>query len=150
MKYVNTPTVERSIEEIFTTTCEYFNIDLKKIRSESRKRELVNARSIASYISYVYYNHDQTKIAEFTKRERTFVNHSKDTVENLISIEFYSTRREVKDILAKLEFVQEDYDYKVEVTNLRAEIYNIKKELRELKIKLRLKEEEKISKYVWE
>lgn len=83
------------IEEI---VCDYYNLELNEIQTTSRKREVVQARQIAMYLSRKLTNKSLACIgAEIGKRNHATVLHACKTVEGLIDID-KSYRKSVESI----------------------------------------------------
>lgn len=77
---------EISIEKVQNTVCEYFNITKEDILSKSRKRNIVQARQIAMYLSRNLLNCSLSTIgAELGGKDHATVMHACSTVSDMIS-----------------------------------------------------------------
>ncbi len=94
---------EITVESIQKLVCEYFRIDPQLFLSSSRKRELVQARQIAMYLSR---NHTKSSLASIGlqtgKRDHATVLHAYNTVCDLIDTD-RSFRKYVVDIEKQLK-----------------------------------------------
>ncbi len=78
------PKRELTIDYIVTMICGRYKISTEKIKSKNRKRELVEARQIAMYLTSKHTSLSLKSIGEyFNKRDHTTVIHSKNTVMDL-------------------------------------------------------------------
>ena len=97
-KLVTTNRPELTIERIQKVVCDYFKIDNEPFLSPSRKRELVQARQIAMYLSR---NHTKNSLAaigmQTGNRDHATVMHAVNTVCDLIDTD-RSFRKYVSDI----------------------------------------------------
>ena len=95
---VGEETNEMSISKVQQLVCEYFNITEEALLSKSRKRQIVQARQIAMYISRNQLNCSLTTIgAELGGKDHATVMHAISTVSDLIETD-KSFRRYVSDI----------------------------------------------------
>ncbi len=90
---------ELSIDRICTTVCEYFNIGREVIVSNSRKRQIVQARQIAMFLCRnMIYNCSLSTIgAEIGGKDHATVMHACNTVSDLMGID-KTFRKYVTDI----------------------------------------------------
>ncbi len=94
---------ELTIDEIQKTVCEYFKINTELFLSSSRKRELVQARQIAMFLSRNLTNNSLATIGSQTGgRDHATVLHAYNTVCDLIDTD-RSFRKYVTDIEKKLK-----------------------------------------------
>jgi len=94
---------EITIEQIQKTVCEYFKINHELFLSSSRKRELVQARQIAMFLSRNLTNNSLSTIGSLTgRRDHATVLHAYNTVCDLIDTD-KSFRKYVTDIEKKLK-----------------------------------------------
>ena len=94
---------EISIDKVQTTVCEYFNISREMLLSKSRKRNIVQARQIAMYISRNMLNCSLTTIGtELGGKDHATVMHAISTVSDLMSTD-KSFRKYVSDIEKMLQ-----------------------------------------------
>jgi len=97
-KLVGKSKIEFTIEHIQKVVCDYFQIDNEPFLSSSRKRELVQARQIAMYLSRSYTKNSLAAIGLQTgKRDHATVLHACNTVCDLIDTD-RSFRKYVVDI----------------------------------------------------
>ena len=84
-KLITANKVEISIPEIQKTVCNYFKITPEMLLSKSRKRELVQARQIAMYLSKNLTNNSLTTIgAQTGGKDHATVLHACKTVRDLM------------------------------------------------------------------
>jgi chromosomal replication initiator protein len=98
-KLVNTPRKEVSIDEIKKTVCEFFELTHEKLLSNTKKREIVQVRQIAMYLSKNYTKNSYTQIGEqIGKKDHTTVLHACKTVKNLMDTDkaFKKTMQELE------------------------------------------------------
>lgn len=89
---------ELSIDKVQQTVCEYFNITRETLLSKSRKRQIVQARQIAMYVSRNMLNCSLTTIgAELGGKDHATVMHACSTVSDLMSTD-KTFRKYVSDI----------------------------------------------------
>ena len=87
-----------TIEKVQKAVCEYFNITLDTLLSKSRKRQIVQARQIAMYMSRNLINCSLATIgAEIGGKDHATVLHACTTVSDLMTID-KSFRQYVTDI----------------------------------------------------
>lgn len=89
---------ELSIDKVQQTVCEYFNITRETLLSKSRKRQIVQARQIAMYVSRNLLNCSLTTIgAELGGKDHATVMHACTTVSDLMQTD-KTFRKYVSDI----------------------------------------------------
>ena len=94
---------EITIDRIQKIVCDYFKIDSDKFLSSSRKRELVQARQIAMYLSRNHTNNSLASIGSLTGgRDHATVLHAYNTVCDLLDTD-RSFRKFVVDIETQLK-----------------------------------------------
>ncbi|MDR1582198.1 MAG: chromosomal replication initiator protein DnaA [Prevotellaceae bacterium] len=88
-----------SIDEIKKTVSEYFEITVEKLLSNTRKREVVQARQIAMYLSKNYTKYSATQIgAQIGGKDHTTVLHACKVVQDMMD-----TNKEFKKYMQELE-----------------------------------------------
>jgi chromosomal replication initiator protein len=84
-KLVNTVKRDISIDEIKKTVCEFFEMSHEQLLSNTRKREIVQARQIAMFLSKNYTKYSAVQIgAQIGGKDHTTVLHACKTVQNLM------------------------------------------------------------------
>jgi chromosomal replication initiator protein len=102
-KLVNIEPVSITIEKIRDTVCSHFNLELAAILTQSRKREVVQARQIAMYLSKQYTKHSLSAIGHgIGNRDHATVLHACKTVCDLMSTDKHF-KTNVQEIEAKLK-----------------------------------------------
>ena len=97
-----TPTVN-TVEKIRDAVCEYFDLPVEAIATKSRKREVVQARQIAMYLSKQHTKNTLAFIGEaIGKRDHATVLHACKTVSDSIEID-KNFRKSIQDIEQKLK-----------------------------------------------
>lgn len=77
--------VDISIEIITKIVCEHFNVDVNKVREKTRKKEAVEARQVAMYLSKELTNSSLKTIGlHFGGRDHSTVIHSVNTISEMI------------------------------------------------------------------
>lgn len=77
-----------SIGDIQQAVCEYYNLEIEDIQTQSRKREVVQARQVAMYLARKYTKNSLASIgAQIGNRNHATVLHACKTVEDLIDID---------------------------------------------------------------
>ncbi len=95
---VGEPESDMTIEKVQKAVCEYFNISRDTLLSKSRKRQIVQARQIAMYMSRNLINCSLASIgAELGGKDHATVLHACTTVSDLMTID-KSIRQYVSDI----------------------------------------------------
>ncbi len=90
---------ELSVDYIMETVCNHFGVDVDILQTNTRKREIVQARQIAMYFSKSLTNSSLSAIgAKIGKRDHSTVLHAFKTVNNLIE-----TDRDFKNQLQTIE-----------------------------------------------
>jgi len=102
-KLVSITPVSISMEKIREVVCSYFNLELETILTQSRKREVVQARQIAMYLSKQYTKHSLSSIGNaIGNRDHATVLHACKTVTDLMSTD-KNFKSNVLEIEAKLK-----------------------------------------------
>jgi chromosomal replication initiator protein len=84
-KLVNNVKRDISIDEIKKTVCDFFEMSHDQLLSNTRKREIVQARQIAMYLSKNYTKYSAVQIgAQIGGKDHTTVLHACKTVQNLM------------------------------------------------------------------
>lgn len=92
-----------SIDFINKIVCEHFNIDENKIRDKSRKKEFVNARQIAMYLSKEMTNSSLKTIGlHYGGRDHTTVIHACNSISDSIDKDVY-LKESIDNIKNKIE-----------------------------------------------
>ncbi len=93
-----------SIEKIQDIVCKHFSVPMDVLHSKSRKREIVQARQIAMYLSKVYTKNSlQTIGQEIGSRDHATVLHACKTVNNLRDTD-KTFKANLKELELKLKF----------------------------------------------
>lgn len=88
-----------SVQSIQETVCKYFNLDQSAIQTNSRKREVVQARQITMFLSKKYTDCSFSHIGKIVgKRDHATVLHACKTIKDQIEInkDFRSTVEEIE------------------------------------------------------
>ncbi|NTU95824.1 MAG: chromosomal replication initiator protein DnaA, partial [Bacteroidales bacterium] len=102
-KFVSKNKIEISVGKIQKIVCDYFKISSESFLSQSRKREFVQARQIAMYLSRNLTNNSLASIgAQIGGRDHATVLHAYNTVKDLIDTN-RSFRKYVSDIEKQLK-----------------------------------------------
>ncbi|GMO33479.1 MAG: chromosomal replication initiator protein DnaA [Candidatus Azobacteroides pseudotrichonymphae] len=91
-----------TLEKIQNIVSSYFKVNIDQIHSKSRKREIVQARQIAMFLSKKHTDHSYSLIGEqIGKRDRTTVLHACKSVQNNLDLSkrFRSTMRDIEVFL---------------------------------------------------
>ncbi len=103
-RIVNVTPKINTVEKIRDTVCEYFSLSVDSISTKSRKREVVQARQIAMYLSKQLTKNSLSSIG-FTigKRDHATVLHACKIVTDLMDIDknFRSSVKEIEEKLKK-------------------------------------------------
>jgi len=98
-KYVKNTNKEISIKHIQKIVCDYFNIDIEAINSNSRKRDVVQARQLAMYFAKKHTNESLNIIGlQCGNKNHSTVVHACHTINNLIE-----TDKQFKSYVDELE-----------------------------------------------
>lgn len=93
-----------TLEKIQDVVSNYFKIDLNVIHSKSRKREIVQARQVAMFLSKKYTDYSYSHIGNIVgKRDHATVLHACRTVQDTLDIDksFRSTMKDIEELLQK-------------------------------------------------
>ncbi|MBE7176128.1 MAG: chromosomal replication initiator protein DnaA [Mucilaginibacter polytrichastri] len=94
---------EISMEYIQKLVCEYFEVPVDMVKSQTRKREIVQARQISMYLSKAHTNNSLKSIGNFFGgRDHSTVIYACQTVEDLIDTD-KKFKNYVNDIQKKLK-----------------------------------------------
>lgn len=91
-----------SVQRIQEIVCDYFNLELSTIQTSSRKREIVQARQIAMYLSKKYTDSSFAHIGKIVgKKDHATVLHACKTIKDQIEIDksFRSSVEEIEMLL---------------------------------------------------
>lgn len=91
-----------SIQQIQEIVCKYYNLELSQIQTNSRKREIVQARQITMYLSKKYTNSSFSHIGKIVgKKDHATVLHACKTIKDQIEINktFRSSVEEIEGLL---------------------------------------------------
>lgn len=93
-----------TMDKIQNVVSSYFNIDLKDIHSKSRKREIVQARQVAMFLSKKYTDYSYSHIGcQVGKRDHATVLHACRTIQDSLDIDksFRTTMKNIEELLQK-------------------------------------------------
>jgi chromosomal replication initiator protein len=94
-----------TLEKIQDVVSDYFQIDLKEIHSKSRKREIVQARQIAMFLSKKYTDYSYSHIGTLVgKRDHATVLYACKTVKDTLDVDkgFRLTMKNIEDLLHRI------------------------------------------------
>jgi chromosomal replication initiator protein len=101
-RIVNIPKKINTVEKIRDTVCEYFSIPVDAIFTKSRKREVVQARQIAMYLSKQFTKNSLSSIGKaIGERDHATVLHACKIVGDLMDTDkgFRSSVKAIEEIL---------------------------------------------------
>ena len=93
-----------TIENIVKAVCKHFGLEESAIHTKSRKREIVQARQVATYLAKIYTDFSTSKIGKFIgNKDHTTVLHSCKTVKGQLEVDksFCAEVKEIEDQLKK-------------------------------------------------
>lgn len=93
-----------TLEKIQDVVSSYFKIELKDMHSKSRKREIVQARQVAMFLSKKYTDHSYTHIGNLVgKRDHATVLHACRVVQDSLEVDksFQVTMKDIEILLQK-------------------------------------------------
>ena len=103
-KTVKLEKTQITLDKIQDVVSNYFNIDLKMIHSKSRKREIVQARQVAMFLSKKYTDYSYSHIGNMVgKRDHATVLHACRAIQDNLDIDksFRSTMKDIEELLQK-------------------------------------------------
>lgn len=101
--FVKSISREVSIEFIQKTVCEYFNVEIIKLKEKTRKRAVVQARQLSMYLAKSFTKHSLKVIGKhFGGRDHSTVIHSCQAVQNLIDTDT-DFKESVNEIQKKIQ-----------------------------------------------
>ncbi len=101
-KVVNCENKAITVDDIISTVCRHFNLDLSAIHTKSRKREVVQARQIAMYLAKKNTDFSTAKIGTLIgNKDHATVLHACKTVKEQAEVD-KSFRAEIDEIQADL------------------------------------------------
>lgn len=90
------------LSDIVEAVEKYFGITMERMKSKTRKREVVYARQICMYFICAKTNISLKTIGElFGERDHTTVIHSRDNIKNLIDVDF-KVQLDIQTLLDKI------------------------------------------------
>jgi chromosomal replication initiator protein len=85
MNFVKSASREISLETIQKTVCEFFDVEIAKLKEATRKRHIVQARQLSMFFAKEYTNSSLKAIgSHFGGRDHSTVIHSCQAVRNLM------------------------------------------------------------------
>lgn len=103
MNFVKSASREISLETIQKTVCEYFEVDVNKLKEPTRKRHIVQARQLSMFFAKEYTQSSLKSIgSHFGGRDHSTVIHSCQAVRNLMDTD-ESFRESVDDLRKRIE-----------------------------------------------
>lgn len=94
-------TVDYTIQDVFFSVANYFNISLIDIIGTSRSKAIKEPRQIGIYIAYKYGNFTQSDIGKFLNKDHTSIGYTIQQIEALIENN-EQTRHTIENIVKKL------------------------------------------------
>lgn len=92
-----------TINDIITTTCEYFNVKEEDVFGKSRKAEIVMARQISMFLAHKHTKLTTSKIGAFVgNRDHATVLHGIKTIDGRLKVE-KELRRHLEELEKKLK-----------------------------------------------
>ncbi len=92
-----------SVDYIQKTVCEYYGLDMVSLQSNTRKREIVQARQVAMYFSKNLTNSSLSAIgSKIGKKDHATVLHACKTISNLIETD-RDLKSQIRDIESQLK-----------------------------------------------
>ena len=98
-------TSEFSLEKLLRMVCTYYKVQVSEVVSDSRKQNLINARSMYSYFATEVYGAIQEDASRLLKKDRTTLIHYKRKVKGYLDINDEVTVLEFNQLKEKLENV---------------------------------------------
>ena len=98
-------TSEFSLEKLLRMVCTYYKVEVSEVVSDSRKQNLINARSMYSYFATEVYGAIQEDASRLLKKDRTTLIHYKRKVKGYLDINDEVTVLEFNQLKEKLENV---------------------------------------------
>lgn len=86
----------RTAEGYLNKVCNEFNLTTKQLRGRSRKREIVDARSILMHLLYMRLNMTSTEAGKYLNRDHSTVLYNCKKVNNLMDVD-----RDFKELVNK-------------------------------------------------
>jgi len=94
-----------TLEKLLRMVCNYYKVEVSEVVSESRKQNLINARSMYSYFATEVYGAIQEDASRLLKKDRTTLIHYKRKVKGYLDINDEVTVLEFNQLKEKLENV---------------------------------------------
>ena len=91
-----------SIDDVFTTTANYFNVSLIDMKGKSRSKNIQIPRQIATYIAYKYGKHTQSDIGKYLDKDHTTIGFNINKIDSLLETD-ETLQKTIKDIKEKME-----------------------------------------------
>lgn len=95
-------TFSYSIDDVFTTTANHFNVSLIDMKGKSRSKNIIIPRQIAIFIASKYGKFTQSDIGKYLGKDHTTIGYTINKTEPLIDMD-ETLKRAVGDIKNKLE-----------------------------------------------
>lgn len=92
--------IDYTINDVFTTASNYFNVSLVDMRGSSRSKGIKKPRQIAIYVAYKYGHFTQSDIGKYLGKDHTSVRYSVNQVES--QLEADDSMRKAIDAIDKM------------------------------------------------
>lgn len=79
--------VDYTINDVFTTASNYFNVSLVDMRGSSRSKGIKEPRQIAIYVAYKYGHFTQSDIGKYLGKDHTSVRYSVNQVDSQLEVD---------------------------------------------------------------
>lgn len=93
--------MNNQLEEVINIVCEFYNISSDELKGTCRKSNLVKARHVFFYLSYIVLEKSLYEIANVSQNNHTSVLHGRNKISD--EIRFYpKLKKEVSDLKLKI------------------------------------------------
>ena len=89
-------------ELILSKVCEYYNVDKKKVKSLSRRADLVKARQVYSFICSSITELTRERVGEIINRDHSSISHAISKINQLTDV-YPGFKTEIKHITDLIE-----------------------------------------------
>lgn len=79
--------VDYTINDVFTTASNYFNVSLVDMRGSSRSKGIKEPRQIAIYVAYKYGHFTQSDIGKYLGKDHTSVRYSVNQIDSQLEVD---------------------------------------------------------------
>jgi hypothetical protein len=131
MKLITTP------EQLLNEICEVTGVQVNKIKTKNRKRELVIVRQYYAYFGMEFFNFSCTSLATNINQDHSTLIHGKQAIKDLIDSKFDKVINDVSVLMGHFEISEKEnylYDLETKYNYLLKEMIEWKRKAKKLEL----------------